>query len=491
MAVTLMPQTEAFAEEAVIIEEDFSFFTAGSEETPDFDNVLCNYYNGNLDPYIDDTLTTLPGWSGTQVYQAGGIAALKSINDMTGAVLNTPQRDFSGELNISLRLKPLSKYTELDIVALTGYIGRPENADADVAFTPFVFSEDSLGEWITLTHTITNYSANTDGFIQFIGYGTLLLDDIRITSSSGTLLAPPQVMKPTDFTDDSFTAHWSTVRGAEDYYFRLYVSQPSDEEEKVINFGFEEDSAAESQLPDDWTLSRKESHSDLSGDTLGSDESRGLVLCNGDILQTPLYRFPIKEFAFWGKGYYPSEDIAENDYESMVAIEVYDGEDWTEIGLVMLAGFAFDPGLLDLFADMPALRYTDIYGVRLTVNTFKPDAFLVVDDFDITIGTGDELIPVLTTDGMEYTVVEGTSHTVTGLDCDKTYYYRIQAHREGLEGNLTSYNKVFGVAAPVLSEPSYDKDSDSMTLNWNAVAHATSYRVANFGVRTVDTDNEE
>ena len=76
-----MALTSAFALNAkVVLSEDFSLFTAGTDQAPDMSN-----------PMMDFTgLTQTPGWSGMYVCQAGGSAYLGA-----GTNLITPALDLS------------------------------------------------------------------------------------------------------------------------------------------------------------------------------------------------------------------------------------------------------------------------------------------------------------------------------------------------------------------------------------------------------------
>lgn len=52
-----------------ILNEDFSLFTAGSEDAPDFTPIVSDYV-------LDENLTHEPGYTGGDIYQAGGVCLL-------------------------------------------------------------------------------------------------------------------------------------------------------------------------------------------------------------------------------------------------------------------------------------------------------------------------------------------------------------------------------------------------------------------------------
>ena len=79
----------------VLLEEDFSKFTAGSDATPDATDVA-----DATTGYIADELTNTPGWSGSGVFQAGGSAYIGIVDEGTDnedtGFLNTSTFDGSG-----------------------------------------------------------------------------------------------------------------------------------------------------------------------------------------------------------------------------------------------------------------------------------------------------------------------------------------------------------------------------------------------------------
>ena len=93
------------SEATVVLEEDFSLFTAGSEDMPD---------NVNIAPEVDYTYlvdtayTHQPGWLGYYVFQAGGCAALKEYEYygyMYGGYISTPEAELYGEVTVTFRAR--------------------------------------------------------------------------------------------------------------------------------------------------------------------------------------------------------------------------------------------------------------------------------------------------------------------------------------------------------------------------------------------------
>ena len=81
-------------------------------------------------------------------------------------------------------------------------------------------------------------------------------------------------------------------------------------------------------------------------------------------------------------------------------------------------------------------------------------------------------------DGYEGKTVDDTTALVSGLTVDKNYFYRVRTVRGSSVSVVSELMEVStgSLAKPVLAEPS-DTSFTSVTINWNAVEGATSYRV--------------
>lgn len=192
-------------EDATKLWEDFSKFTAGSEDNPDTTPVTDS--NGT----IDDSYTLQPGWSGGGVYQAGGTAYIGMYQGETG-YLTTPVVDVSdndGMFRISFRAKSLlSDGDQLTFLHLC---------------TEDMFSMSSMtfiltNEWKAYSTTLTLGTAN-DYFQMWTNNGEWLVDDIKI-ESGGT--PAPVILPATNFTGTSFTANWEPVDGAVEYLLSVF-----------------------------------------------------------------------------------------------------------------------------------------------------------------------------------------------------------------------------------------------------------------------------
>ena len=199
----------AFAEtvgENIVISENFDKFAAGSEDAPDMSNIFEN--EGII---MRDYVQTY-GWSGINVFQAGGCCYL---SDGTRALLMTPVLDLSennGTFTVRVSFRAESGTTNFYIAwgGASGIIGR-RYAVTDTRWGT-VEVECSGGEGQTM--------------VQFYGDAPVFIDDVEISQDGGAAVEPtisvPSAMAATDITETGFTANWSEVEGATAYLLDVF-----------------------------------------------------------------------------------------------------------------------------------------------------------------------------------------------------------------------------------------------------------------------------
>lgn len=231
----------------IIVNENFEGFETGSPEEPSYDDALAMAWtNTNIDPEL------LHGeqWTGHKVYSAGGVCALKTINPMDAASIETPVGDYSGSIKISF----LAKYTLCEWEDEDGKkwhftgsgisVGLYDMYDSSANFD--VTDEDgneTLGGhllcdvrlydnqgWCQIEIECDNYTANNNAQVVFFCNDAVLLDDIKITSSVDKFIAAPIINGVTDVTETSFTIDFQKVRKSYNYYIYLYTLDGYDEE---------------------------------------------------------------------------------------------------------------------------------------------------------------------------------------------------------------------------------------------------------------------
>lgn len=232
----------------IVVDENFESFLSGDEENPDWDHRLCSHYDSEL---IAPSLTHGAQWKGHNVCMAGGRAALKNINPMDPAYLNTPMRDYSGTVTVTFLIKAIpTTWQEEDAngeihnmyfsntTVMTSL--RTDDFNTEFDFGPDTELEDGVNffslpfypehGWQEVKIEFDNYSAYNDAYFEIACTGNLLVDDMRITQSVDKFIGSPVFQGITAATDDSFTISFTPVNHAYNYYCYLYELDGYDED---------------------------------------------------------------------------------------------------------------------------------------------------------------------------------------------------------------------------------------------------------------------
>ena len=221
----------------VLVEEDFSKFTAGSEEAPDAIDIMSLE---NSDSYF---LT--PGWSGTEVHQAGGKAFFEMGVDEKGGdnpgYLMTPDIDLSkgqGVYRATFRVKNVNK-NSLDAPMQYFILNNsPENKGVILADGLAMSTEDYTDLEVIGTGGVQYTS------VMFLSWrGKMMVDNVKIEELIFPL-AIPQNVKAELLSANTIKATWDAVEGAKSYTVTLMqedkeivtVDSDTNEAELVGNF---------------------------------------------------------------------------------------------------------------------------------------------------------------------------------------------------------------------------------------------------------------
>ena len=180
------------ADAKVVLTEDFSLFTNGSDTAPDYNNMMTDLTG----------LTQTAGWSGMNVCQAGGSAYLPA-----GAYLATPALDLSannGSFVVTFKAKSDS-YPAMVIMS-----------DMYMASMGYV---EITNEWKEYSITLNNGAPNYMIAIQAL-YSDFYIDDIVVDDNGVDI---PFALPSSNFTKNSFTANWMAVNGATSYLLDVYT----------------------------------------------------------------------------------------------------------------------------------------------------------------------------------------------------------------------------------------------------------------------------
>ena len=187
----------------VVLSEDFSKFTSGSEDAPDMNTVITD--GSNVIPGYTNT----SGWYGTDIYQAGGCCFLSTGNR---SFIMTPFIDLSadnGNYNVEFSCRAQSGQAIVNIYSQTMY-GYPERRFASCNET-----------WQTITIPFYG-SGGRESTIQIGADVPIFIDNIRITQKDNPEISRPAVMDATNVTDTEFTANWIAVNKATSYLLDVF-----------------------------------------------------------------------------------------------------------------------------------------------------------------------------------------------------------------------------------------------------------------------------
>ena len=187
----------------VLVNEDFSSMTAGSE---DFPEMSVQIYAPTYPPVIDSQYTNDPGWEGDGVYQAGGCVY---FNSDTFHYLQTPSLDLSansGCATVYFRARAFSGTTTL-MAGNTSY-GAPN-------FKSF-YSFPLGTSWQELS--FTTVLGEDSEIVQFQAMNALI-DDVRVVVEG---LPAPKALPCVAYNYTSALARWEPVPEADSYNLYFY-----------------------------------------------------------------------------------------------------------------------------------------------------------------------------------------------------------------------------------------------------------------------------
>ena len=191
----------AGAQTKVILSEDFSKFTAGTEEAPDTVAI-----NSNDDYFQSPGYFQTSGWRwGGDLCQAGGIALLKKSTS-----LSTPEIDLDGYFEIKMRVKRVSPGKELLHFAW------------DMPYAGASGSVEISDEWSEVKLSDIGWSGGLSRISMSARNSDILIDWIEV---SLTALSQPQLQAESNLKYDGFTASWNPVVGADEYIISGYAQK--------------------------------------------------------------------------------------------------------------------------------------------------------------------------------------------------------------------------------------------------------------------------
>ena len=457
----------------IVVEEDFSLFTAGSETEPDSVMYPLDYENGNR--YIDNSLTHTPGWVGSGVYQAGGICALAYPNQ--GGSLNTPMGDYSGDIIVTFRARAMS--SQGTTFMFISAIADPMSAypisliGTDI---PTIYLDTTWQEYTIALGTI-NYS-NKDACVQFNGrtYNKgILIDDIQVTRGKN-FVASPMAALASNFTLTSFQANWNKVRNANEYLLSLYREEPTGDDNISVEEDFDSFETGIDSLPEGW-----DGINAIVEDGQGVNRSQAVRIGTGGTLDMPDNGGRVISFSFSAKALPYEEDSTYSG--GKISFEGYNGQEWSDLGMYIDCNRT-EYGQVELIDAMTADLQEQYYRFRLRVDLGGWKA-IFIDDISYQTTPSSQRIPIL-----EDTPVTDTFFVYEDMDEISEYYYFVKAKNDYMTSPASNLVHAYGITAPEAKEATEVDPDGPYTANWNPVPRATAYSVYTYKRTTLEEDQE-
>ena len=237
--------TKDAEQEVMLIDEDFSKVTAGSESAPalDFNINTCvgeppeNIFYSCVDP----SYTKQPGWGSYMVYPAGGTLYFNNTRSGSGyaAHLNAPLFDASdcnGTFFIRFRARltsPNPQYAGLGISVQDAT--DPDNLQW-ISFSNLTGMTSD--EWKTYEMRLEGGTKQTRLILREEYGVNVLIDDIQIFQKK-TTIESPHVLRYLYYNGTSFRPRWNKVEGATKYYVNVFESDATGSIGKSIVSDFE------------------------------------------------------------------------------------------------------------------------------------------------------------------------------------------------------------------------------------------------------------
>ena len=219
-----------YGELELILEEDFSKITTGSEENPDKSTVLEYTVNDKEYTYpwanFRTEFTHQPEWGVGKAYAAGGMLMFEGDEEsMNQAHVNLPRLDCRGEggglcvVEFKAKAEAGTEFPTL-LVEATDTHGWAPSWDSLEGNGQTVFQK-LPDQWTTYRVLYYGGAETTLFNIVSVGAGKLFIDDVKAYKVKPHVYMT-EAKKYTNYKGTSFTARWQEVKDADYYLLDVY-----------------------------------------------------------------------------------------------------------------------------------------------------------------------------------------------------------------------------------------------------------------------------
>ena len=458
-----------YSETEVILDEDFSLMTEGTEENPV--TLIGTSYD-----YIDDSLTHAPGWFGACVFQAGGSAGM--CEPEIGGLINTPIGDYYGHLKISLKLRYRGHLNQGSTHGSCVFVSVC-SGDFDYPSGVYYAQVDQEGDndWEEYTFECINPNKG-DCFIQInaVTYSTdgWLVDDIRVERDYD-FVTPPTSAEMTGYHQDGFSVRWAGAEQAASYQMNLWEEVKLQEEgvHEVVDF---ENYAY--MMMSDWEFNTVLGYG-MAADGQGQDGTTGLYLFNNGNVKMPENGGFLTSYKVFVR---PVGELNEDD---RLSLKLTNGDNVIDVADVIVTNIDKEEGyLVDFVAD--GVNLNNAKAVQIEFLTSNPNGAIAIDNIEY-----ETTPPTKTTLIQEELPIQGTEHTFTGLNPENEYYIALRSVRDdGALSDWTGSAHILGLPCPIVSEATEIDRRGAYTANWQAAPKAVGYVAVNYEANLVTEDND-
>lgn len=468
---------KASASQEVVLDEDFTLLSAGTEEAPDETPLTTE---GNY--FLDNKWTVTPGWWGLELHQAGGTCFIKRYySDYYGETLDgyisTPEMELYGTSTLTFRARRTGgDGTQLFVTLCDNTEGIKDKTDIEIT-----------DEWATYTFTSDKATFNNKNVFQINGRGLdFLIDDIKIERVNNRI-AEPTGIGYSNNSASSFNLSWEPVNDATSYLLNLYYLDYTEGVERVsgslcenfdainVNDDGMTINTTNPNYPEGWTFSFMPESTRQIYTTEGDYNSGPNALAltqTGDFIETPVLPAPMKKISLWIK---PTDMSDPESYNySMLAFHVYNSilDKWEWIANIPPYWLEESGGVFTFEGDEIGDGCT---ALRLVMyKSDEVDCNFIIDDLQIDYETQKTPQSVL----KDYEL-KATSYRYNGDHPECDYYFTVRAKNDyavSEETYPTLIDGLKGVKPVVL--PASDITENSFTANWEPMHRADNYTVS-------------